>query len=333
MLKVGVVGCGGMGVWHLKKYSELPNVKIVAVCEINEVLLKKAAEEYKVPRLFTDYRKMAKMEGLDAVSIVLPNFLHLPVTLEFLNAGKDVLCEKPMARTYAEAEKMVKKAKEKKRVLMVNMNHRWRPEFFTLKEFADAGQFGDIYYLKARWLRNHTFKEEQKKNVWFAQKDKSGGGTLIDIGVHMLDLGLWILKDFEPVSVSAVVYNKFHAEVDDLASALIRFRDGKTLSLETSWEAHLKDSWSISVLGVKAGAQASHVNPLKVFRKENGLPSETLYELPPEFPAEKSSVGNFITAVKTRKTLEPSGEKGAHLVRILEAIYRSAKNGKEINLK
>src|ERR1035437_9446425 len=101
MLKIGVVGCGGMGVWHLKKYSELPNIKIVAICEINGSLLKKAAEEYKVPHLFTDYREMAKMEDLDAVSIVLPNFLHMPVTLEFLSAGKDVLCEKPMARTYA----------------------------------------------------------------------------------------------------------------------------------------------------------------------------------------------------------------------------------------
>ncbi|MFH2069057.1 MAG: Gfo/Idh/MocA family oxidoreductase [Candidatus Omnitrophota bacterium] len=330
MLKVGVVGCGNMGAWHLKKYSELPNVKIVAVCEINEVLLKKAVQEYGAPRLFTDYREMAKMEDLDAVSIVLPNFLHLPGALEFLNAGKDVLCEKPMARTYAEAEKMLKKAKEKKRVLMVNMNHRWRPENSMLKELAAGGRFGEIYYLHARWLRNHTFSEKQKKNLWFANKEKSGGGTLIDIGIHMLDLSLWIMDDFQPVSVSASVYNKFYSSVDDLASALIRFQNGKTLHLETSWEAHLKDDWSISLLGTRAGC---HTSPFTVFAKENGIPSETSYQLPAEFPAEKSSIGNFITAVKTRKTLEPSGEKGALLVRILEAIYLSAQKGKEVILK
>ena len=225
---------------------------------------------------------------------------------------------------------MVKKAKDKKRVLMVNMNHRWRPENSLLKELAESGRFGEIYYLHARWLRNKTFNEEQKKNLWFANKEKSGGGTLIDIGIHMLDLSLWIMDDFQPVSVSASVYNKFYAGVDDLASALIRFKNGKTLHLETSWEAHLKDDWSISLLGTRAGC---HTSPFTVFGKENGFPSETTYQLPAELPAEKSSVGNFITAVKTGKTLEPSGEKGALLVRILEAIYLSAQKRREVVLK
>ncbi len=179
-------------------------------------------------------------------------------------------------------------------------------------------------------MSHKTFSEEQKKYLWFANKEKSGGGTLIDIGVHMLDLSLWIMDDFQPVSVTASVYNKFYSGVDDLASALIRFRNGSTLLLETSWEAHLKDDWSISLLGAKAGC---HTSPFTVFSKENGVPVETAYQLPAEFPTEKSSIGNFITAVRARKTMEPSGQQGAHLVKILEALYLSAKKGKEVILK
>jgi len=331
MLKVGVVGLG-MGRWHLQNYSKLKNVEIAALCDVDESRLKPAAEEFKVKRTYTDYRKMAQDKDLDAVSIAVPNFLHLPITLEFLEAGKDVLVEKPMARTAEEAEKMVRKAKETKRLLMVNMNHRWLPHFSALKKMAVEKKFGEIYYIRSRWLRNSTFSEEMKKTVWFANKEKSGGGTLLDLGVHILDLGLWVMDDFQPVSVSATVQRKFYREVDDFASALIRFKDDKVLQLETSWETHRGDEFAMTVLGTKAGAET--LPSLRVYTKESGVPCETTFRLP-ESSAESSSISHFVECVTKKKSPEPagaSGEKGMLLVRILKAIYQSAETGKEVRL-
>lgn len=213
---------------------------------------------------------------------------------------------------------------------MVNMNYRWGLEFSMLKNLVTKGAFGEIYYLKARYLRNSTFNEKIKKTSWFANKERAGGGALFDIGVHILDLGLWFLDDFEPVSVYASVYQKFHQEVDDFTSALIKFKDGKTLSLETCWEAHLKDRLSLSILGTKAGSETS---PLKTYEKHFGIPCETDYHLPSDTPAEKTSVGHFVSCVKERKKPEPSGEMGVKVMRILEAIYRSSQTGREVILK
>jgi len=321
-----------MGRWHLEHFSKLKDVKLVAACEVNETLLKKAGADFQIPHLFTDYHQMAEMEGLDAVSIVLPNYLHLPVTITFLESGKDVLVEKPMAMNAREAERMAQKARDKERILMVHMNHRWQPGFTTVKKLVEAGRFGEIYYLKARWHRNRTFDEDQKKRVWFTDKKKAGGGALLDIGVHILDLALWIMDDFEPISVSASVYNKFHSEVDDFASALIRLKGNRLVSLETSWEAHLKDEFSLTVLGTRAGASVSTTSPLLIWEKMDGLTTETICRLPSDLPAEKTSVGHFVSVLKTRKTPETSAEKGVKTMRILDAIYRSAALGKEVKL-
>ena len=215
---------------------------------------------------------------------------------------------------------------------MINMNHRWLPEFAALKELIQAKKFGEIYYLKARWIRTRTFDEKQKKVVWFANKEKAGGGTLLDLGVHCLDLGLYMLDDFEPVSVFGTVGNKFHPEVDDFASALIKFKDGKIMHFETTWESHIKkDDFSISILGTKAGADTS---PLRTYQKEGGIPTETVYNLPPgEAPAARTSIGHFVECVTKRKEPITSPGKGLSVMRILDAIYRSSRTGKEVRLK
>lgn len=226
MVKVGIIGLG-MGVSHLEGYSRVPDVKIFALCDLNETLLKEQAKKFEVPHTFSNYHKMLEMEELDVVTIALPNFLHCPVTLDALEAGKHVLVEKPMAMNGLEAEKMVKKAREKKKVLAVAMNYRFSPEKVFLKKMIEKGELGEIYYVRAISLRRKTFSQEfcqsNDRRTWFIRKEKAGGGALIDMGPHLLDLAMWFCDDFEPVSVYGVTSHKMkNGDIDDLSSALIK---------------------------------------------------------------------------------------------------------------
>jgi len=256
MIKVGVIGLG-MGQNHLHGYNKIPEVKIWAIADLEEERLKSFSQEYSVPHSFKDYRELLKLKELEVVSIALPNFLHCPVTIETLEAGKDVLVEKPMALNSEEAEKMVKVARKKKRILMVGMNYRYLPEMEVLKRFIEQGELGDIYYIKAVALRKRTFPKDSTS--WFKNKQKSGGGGLVDMGPHMVDLSLWLADNFDVASVYGVTYNKF-MPVDDLASALVKLSNGVTINLEISWETFTRPQFFLSLFGTKGGAMT---NPLK----------------------------------------------------------------------
>ena len=328
MTNVGVIGLT-MGGAHLEGYSRIPRVKVLAICDLNETLLKEQAEKFSVSHLFSDYHKMLKMEELDAVSIALPNFLHCPVTLEALTNGKHVLVEKPMAMNSAEAEKMVKKAKEKKKTLAVAMNYRFVPERVFLKEMIKKGELGEIYYIKAVSLRKKTFNKsfykEGNPRTWFTTKEKSGGGALVDMGPHLLDLAMWFCDDFKPVSVCGVTSCKMkNGSVDDLASALIKLKSGATISLEFTWESFTKGKFFLSLFGTEGGAQT---DPLIIYKEMNG----TDIEIKPEAKeAPETLQSHFVSCIKEGKEPEVSGEKGVAVMKIIDAVYESSKQGKTI---
>ena len=324
MIKAGVIGLG-IGQSHLHGYSKTPGVKVWAIADLEEERLKRFSQEYSVPHSFKDYQELLKLKELDVVSVALPNFLHCPVTIEALEAGKHVLVEKPMALNSQEAEKMVKVAREKKRILMVGMNYRYLPEIQILKKFIEQGELGDIYYIKAVALRRRSIL-----SPWFKDKEKSGGGGLIDMGPHMLDLSMWIADDFNAVSVYGITYNKF-MPVDDLASALIKLSNGATINLEISWETFTKSQIFLNLFGTKGGAMT---NPLKIYQNAGDIPVEITPEIEKgNFTSKiQKEIAHFIRCVREKKEPSSSGEKGLRVMRVLDAIYESARTGKEVRI-
>ncbi|MBO0796889.1 MAG: Gfo/Idh/MocA family oxidoreductase, partial [Ktedonobacteraceae bacterium] len=295
-IRVGVIGLGFGGETALKCYKQLPGVDIVSLAGMEEDKLEQLGETYKIPYLYRDYKDLLARDDIDAVSIALPNFLHAPAGIMALERGIHVLCEKPLARNSVEAESIVQAAIKANRVLKVVFNHRQRGDIQILKRYIDEGSLGTIYYAKASWMRSRGIPGA---GSWFVSKERSGGGPLIDLGVHVLDMALFLLNEPEIVTASAMTYNHlgsngvgFNAkalksgaghdfEVEDLATAFLRTSQGTTLLLECSWATHsgAGDDYGITLYGTKGGAEIKAKNyswedTLRIYTDVAGTPAE-----------------------------------------------------------
>ena len=350
MIKVGVIGTGGISGVHLGGYSRNPNVEIYALCDINEKNLAKRAEEYKVSRTFTDYREMLALKELDAVSVCTWNSAHAECAIAALRAGKHVLCEKPMALNTAQAQEMEKAAKENGKLLMIGFVRRFGNDCAVLKDFIDSGSFGEIYYAKAQYLRRKGCP-----GGWFGDKSRSGGGPLIDLGVHVIDLCRYLMGGPQPVSVYGATFNKLgdrrHIkdargysstvvskddifDVEDMATALIRFDNGAVLSVEASFSLNIeKDVGNIELFGTKAGCK---LDPeLTIFTDMNEylanvkLAQSTALSFDGLFDNE---INHFVECIETGKPCRNPAQDGVTLMKILDGIYESARTGHEVLL-
>jgi len=294
-VKVGVIGLG-MGRAHLKGYEASPNAQVVALCDINEELLGRVLKERPNVRGFTDYGEMLAMRELQAVSVALPNYLHAPVTIAALEAGKHVLCEKPMAMNAAEAEQMKAASERTGRILMMHFNMRYMASAATLKPIMEAGGLGDVYHVTTTYTRRDGYP---RLGSWFGQKAKSGGGPLIDLGVHRIDLALWLMGYPKPVSAFGNVY-------DLLARGL-----------------------TMSIRGTE-GAVFEQGGQLVLCKKEHGVPTTCVLEQlkPKQTPQE-----HFVECIIEGKQPEPSAEHGVIVMKILDAIYESARTGGEVKIR
>jgi predicted dehydrogenase len=352
-IRVGVIGLGYAGKEALKGYKQLPNVDVLALAGLEEELLHQLGETYAIPHLYLDYHDLLARDDLDAVSIAVPNALHAPITLAALERGLHVLSEKPLARTGEEAETMVQAAIKANRILQVVFNHRERDDIQKLKRYMDEGGLGNIYYAKAYWMRRRGIPGA---GTWFVNKNLAGGGPLIDLGVHVLDMLLYLLDEPEVVTVSASTYNelgsrglgvnvndrKFGAghsyDVEDIATAFMRLSTGATLTLEASWATHSSygDDYGIILYGTEGGAEIkvrnhSSTDTLRIYTDVAGAPAEI---------APKVQGGGFHSAV-TREfiaritggnwSLYP-GRDGLRRARIIDACYASALQGREVVL-
>ena len=272
-VRAAVIGLGWPGMQHLKGYTACQRSEVVAVCDLDENRCKEVAEEYSVPQTFTDHRQMLARDDIDAVSVCLPNFLHAPFSIDVLNAGKHVLCEKPPATSAQEAQAMAEAAERHNRVLMYALVQRFGGGARALKQMIDAGELGEVYLGKAGYVRRRGIPVGREG--WFVDKSRSGGGALIDIGVHALDCVWWLLGSPQPVAIMGAAYSKFghqvpedvKYDVDDAAFAQIRFDNGATIVLEATWALNLPGGGYVKVAGTKAGAQ---LNPLTIYTEENG---------------------------------------------------------------
>jgi predicted dehydrogenase len=336
---VAVIGLG-MGQNHLRSYSAIPDVQILATADIDEDRLKTCTATYNVPRPCTDYREVLAMPDIDAVSVCLPNFLHAPVTIEALQAGKHVLVEKPMAMSVQEAQAMIAEAARQGKTLAVSMNYRWdfNPDAHYLKQLITQGKLGEVYYIRSASLRRRTFLRGQKR--WFTQKQRSGGGALIDMGPHMMDLSMWFAGDFTPVQVSGVTRTALmtDTDVDDLSSALIRLKGGAAIALESTWESFTQPGVTVTVMGTKGGAVFNLLAPagqrLTLFSADGDtLQQSTPVDIRLAETPDASVQAHFIRSLRNQCAPENAGERGLAVMRVLEAVYQSSATGRDVEVR
>ncbi|MFI5136076.1 MAG: Gfo/Idh/MocA family protein [Chitinophagales bacterium] len=331
-LRLGIVGLGWVSqVFHLPLLTKFEDAEVVAVCDRDKARSKMIAEKFGIARHYTDYQQMLATEDLAAVDVCTSTDAHLQVTLDALEAGKDVFVEKPIARHYSEAVQMAEAAKQHKRKLMVGMNNRFRPDTMILKSFVEKGELGKVFYAKTGWL-----KKLSNNNPWMTQKDKAGGGVFLDLGIVMLDLVLWMLGYPEVHRVSAKMYKHKTKSVEDSCIAFIEMKFGPSVILEVSWSfLSALDFLYCDFFGSEGSAM---INPLRIHKQLHGsLVNVTPVKIESPQNLYKKSYENelkhFIGAARGLHDVISTGDEAVQRMRIAEAIYQSAEKGKEIIFK
>jgi predicted dehydrogenase len=349
-LRFGVFGAGQISHVACEEIARHPAASVVALSDPHPERLAKLAAKVGSVRAYADNRQLLADPDVSAVYIATPNAFHAPLALAALAAGKHVLIEKPFALDAVEAAAVVAASERSGKLLSIGMNLRFNADSQRLAALVRRGALGQVYHAKAFWFRRAGIP---KLGTWFSSKALAGGGALYDIGVHLLDLSLFALDRFDPVSVSGRVYSTFggrglgegdwgHSErshelfdVDDSATALLRFADGATLTLDVSWAIHQKEANRMNVLvhGSEGGAGCF---PGEHYRFGAELGS---YEVAPlessrielEFPHENRFF-NFIGAALGRERLCVTASQALAVQRILDAIYESSRLGREVML-
>ncbi len=352
-LKAGIIGCGGIANGkHLPSIRETGQVDMVAFCDIIVERAEKAAEEYGVEgaKVFEDYKDLLKLD-LDMVYVCTPNRAHSFITVDALDSGKNVLCEKPMAINYEEAKKMLDAAARNNKLLSIGYQSRYRADSQYLKAECKKGTLGDIYFAKANAIRRRAVP------TWgvFLNEYEQGGGPLIDIGTHALDLTLWMMDNYKPKYAVGTTYHALNNDTDtgnawgdwdpekftveDSAFGFVVMENGATIMLSSSWALNTLDveEATTTLSGTKAGADMH--DGLRI----NGVKNGRQYVEKPDLDAggvaffeggsQKPEVleqHTFINAVRGKGELTVKPEQAIVVTRILEAIYESAKTGKPV---
>jgi predicted dehydrogenase len=352
-LRVGVVGLGYAGEQHLKNFVKMPNVEAVALAGLEEGRLRELGGLYGVRNLYRSWEELVARDDLDVVSIGAPNHLHAPIAIAALKGGKHVLCEKPLARTGAEAEGIVRAAREADRAVHIAFTQRERGDVQALKRHVDEGNLGRIYHAKATWMRRNGIPG---MGGWFTSKEMAGGGPLIDLGVHMIDMALYLMGEPEVETVSCATYAELGPrgrggradfglmqgdspyEVEDLATAFIRLSDGATLNLEAGWAVYREssDDFGVTLYGTDGGAEMKVKNygtrdTVRIYTDVAGLPAVVLPEIEPR-EGHLAVVRRFVETIRSGDWAGQFGEDGLRRARVIDACYASALENREVSL-
>lgn len=349
-IKVGVIGIGSISQLHLDAYAAHPEVDIYAVCDLNQERANRAAKRYGARRVFTDYNELLATKEIDAVSICTWNNTHAEISIAAVRAGKHVLVEKPLCKTVEEAIQVLQAVRGTENIFQVGFVRRYDPNAQMIYDWIKKGELGEIYYAKATALRRAG-----NPGGWFANEALSGGGPLIDLGVHMIDLCWYMMGRPKVKAVSGNTYKKLgnrsnvkhlsayraadydpdHNTVEDMANAMIRFENGASLLVDVSFSLHLKqDESAVQLFGTKGGIE---IDPEVVLVKEM---YDTIIHVHPQTNhssfqfklAFEAEIAHFIDCIQTGKEPLSPVEDGVELMKILCSIYESAKTGKEITL-
>ena len=354
ILRIGIIGCGGIANGkHMPALKKQKDVQMVAFCDIIEERAVKAAKDYgtAAAKTYTDYKKLLEDKTIDVVHVCTPNKEHSFITIDALEAGKHVMCEKPMAKTYAEAKAMLDAAKRTGRKLTIGYQNRHTPQALYVKQACDEGVLGDIYYANAIALRRRAVP------TWgvFLNEDEQGGGTLIDIGTHALDLTLWCMNNYRPKMVVGTKYRKLADQtqttnawgdwdpkeftVEDSAFGFVVMENGATIILQSSWALNILDAneAAFRLCGTKAGADTvdgARINGVKYGRQYVEKPAlnaggVAFYDGTSASPSDLD-MAQWINAIRTDSDPCVLPEQALCVTRILEAIYTSSETGKPV---
>jgi predicted dehydrogenase len=342
--KIGYIGAGGIAgsqIKHLKKYE---GVEVVACSDVSDKSLAKMKTEHGIAKTYTDYKAMLRDEPeLDAISVCTPNGLHAEHTIAALNAGKHVMVEKPMSMTVAEAKDMIACAKKSGKHLIIGFQWRFDPKTEVIRKQIEANEFGKILYVRCQSLRRRGIPN------WgvFGRKDLQGGGPMIDIGVHIIEMAHYMIGSPKPLSVSGNTFtylgNKADAQgtksqwpnwdyksytVEDLAVGMVRFEGGALLNIEASFIAHIeKDVFNLQIMGEKGGA---NWDPVQIFKDDNGY----MFNSTPAFTGWgdcfEMKMRHFVDVCRDGKPNMAPGEHGLMVQQMLNGLYSSAEQGKEV---
>lgn len=353
-VRIGIIGCGGIANnKHMPALSKLPDVEMVAFCDVIVERAEKAAKEFGIEgaKVYEDYKELLKDETIDVVHVLTPNREHSFITVDALESGKHVMCEKPMAINTAEAQKMIDAANRTGKKLTIGYQNRYRPDSWYLKRACDNDELGEIYYGKAHAIRRRAVP------TWgvFLNEEEQGGGPLIDIGTHALDLTLWMMNNYEPKMVVGSVYKKLGDQtetgnawgdwnpeeftVEDSAFGYIVMKNGATINLEAAWALNSLDvdEAKTSLCGVKAGADMKdglRINKVKygkqVVEKVDLAAGGVAFFDGGAAEPQDIEARMWIDAVKNDTEVVVKPEQAIVVTKILEAIYKSAAEGKPV---
>ncbi|MGE5611076.1 MAG: Gfo/Idh/MocA family protein [Bacillota bacterium] len=340
-IRVGIIGGGWPGAMHARGYLTAGSFKIVAVADLIPERRKKLMAEYQITREYADALELIADKEIDAVSICLPNALHAPTTVAALRAGKHVLCETPPAISVKEAKRMASSAQKNGKVLLYGLQRRYGGHEQAAKLAIAKGFAGEAYHVRCVWTRTRGIP---LGTGWFTQKQQSGGGALLDIGTHMLDIGWYLLGQPKPVSVYGAAYahfanlvpQGFPFDVDDQAFALIRFENGRSMELAVSWAINQPQAQNGTVCRVYGTEGAIEVyTPQGAvlchdFRADGQCKINPLK--PPKVTHHTALIRHFKDCITGKATPCPGGEEGVLLMQMLQGIYKSNETGKSVSL-
>jgi len=353
--RVGCVGNGGMGTGHLEAYAkESDRVEVVALCDIVPEKMEKAKKKFGLDNVscYTDYKEMIEKEELDFVDICTPNYLHSPIAVYAMEHDRHVFCEKPDAMDVEGVLAMKETSERTGKLLMVMRNNRYYGNSVYMKKFINEGRMGEVYSGRCGWIRRRGIPG---KGGWFTTKEQSGGGPLIDLGVHMIDLSIWLMGNPTPVAVSGCTFCNFanskvgadseHAnfgekkedgifDVEDHAMGYIRFDNGACLQIEFSWASNIEqETRFVQLRGTKAGCSWNDDGTVDIYGEED---DGSLYNLHPltdtTINGHAANISHFLDALETGKESDFKPIQGVNMIKILRAIYESAETGREVRL-
>ena len=343
-LRVAMIGCGGIAQTHMTAFKDMPEVEVVAGVDVVPARLKAMKDKWGVAALYDNWRTMLKKVRPDAVDVCTPNGAHCQPVVDACNAGCHAITEKPMAMTPRECQRMIDAAKKNKVKLSVGFQYRYHPNTQFLKRARDEGQFGKIMFVKCLALRRRGIPN------WgvFGQKKLQGGGPMIDIGVHVIEMAHYFMGSPKPVAASGNIWtymgdkpstvasqwpgwNYKTYTVEDLAIGHIRFENGAILQIEASFAAHIeKDVWNFTAIGDKGGCAW---DPAAIYTDRAG----TMINSAPAFVGDNSwgrmfklKLQNWVDGCLKGTALTAPGEAGMAVQKILDGVYRSAAAGKEV---
>jgi len=348
-LKIGIIGAGAIGNVHANALAAVGESEIAALCDIDEAKLAAMGERLKVKARFDDYRDLLRTD-VDAVFVCVPNALHAEIAVAALEAGKHVLLEKPVALNAAEAARIVAASRKARGIIQVGMVWRQSAEARIVREYVEAGLFGDIYHLRAVMVRRRGIPG---LGGWFTAKAVSGGGPMIDLGVHWFDIAMWMSGLWEPTRASARTYAKFGCrmreyryvgmwagppkfdgvcDVEDYSTGFVRFGDRATLSFEIVWAANTESESFVEVLGDKAGARVGTGKPLQILTEDRDRPAD----LAPQFDNKANrfelQARAFLAACRGEAPPAATIEQGHTVMKLIDAIYASSEAGREVEI-